>query len=245
MSNLNEMNMTGIADLLESDQTWQKQKQAEEYRALEEGLDRMRGGFEILWKRVKEEEPQTASQFNIFSLLGVQNYEVQTHSRLLCDLLSPNGTHAQGVLFLEKFLKEVVSWDIQLNLPSLKLDECSWHVETERRIDSGLTIIDLLIYNKPEGCRVAIENKIRAREQKDQVARIAEWLGRNQKDYPNQALIFLTPGGWESETANKEKYQTLSYRHEIANWLESCLPEIKAQRVAETIKQYIDIIRNF
>jgi len=46
----------------------------------------------------------TGENFNVFKILGVEAYEVGTHSAFLSELLSPQGTHGQGSTFLKLFL---------------------------------------------------------------------------------------------------------------------------------------------
>jgi len=68
-----------------------------------------------------------------------------THSRIIGDLLDPNGTHGQGNLFLVPFLEE-----LGIPEPNTGL----WHVTVE----TGR--VDILIWrNLPEKCAVIIENK--------------------------------------------------------------------------------------
>lgn len=55
--------------------------------------------------RAAAEQRCTASAFNIFQVLGRIYDEVGTHSALLANLLNPQGSHGQGTLFLERFLR--------------------------------------------------------------------------------------------------------------------------------------------
>jgi len=38
----------------------------------------------------------SAENFNVFSVLNIETNEVDTHSRILFELLSPNGSHGMG-----------------------------------------------------------------------------------------------------------------------------------------------------
>jgi hypothetical protein len=240
---LDKAALVGISRLLESYNHWQEQRQVENYHALEDSLFRMRDELDILRQRAEKDEYQHASRFNIFSLLGVQNNEVNTHSRLLGELLLPSGTHAQGVLFLEKFLEMVAEEDEEFQLPELPLDGEQWQVIPEQHTVFGY--IDLVISSREGGCLVVIENKIWASEQESQLERYSTWMKTMKAGHPAQALIYLTPDGRDSQTANQARYKPLAYRPNIVNWLEECLPKIQAPRVAETIRQYLDVIRSF
>ena len=45
--------------------------------------------------------------FNVFSILGLQSYEVRTHSAFIGKLLSPTGSHGCNVKLLAAFLISV------------------------------------------------------------------------------------------------------------------------------------------
>jgi len=51
------------------------------------------------------------NDFNIFSILGIETKEVDTHSKFLYELLNPNGRHHQGKIFLNHFLKHIMEED--------------------------------------------------------------------------------------------------------------------------------------
>ena len=230
-----------IADLLEIFRGRQERHQAAKFHSLEVGLVRMREALNVLQQRAEEEEFLIASRFNIFSLLGVESNEVATHSRLLGELLSPKGTHAQGALFLEMFLNLLASLDEEFPAPDPPFIHDQWRVERERHTNFGN--IDIVISSQAAGYLVVIENKVWSTEQGRQLERYADWMKIFKAEYPQQVLIYLTPGGWESDTANQAKYLPLSYHEDIVSWLESCLPQIQAQRVTETLRQYLDVIK--
>lgn len=47
----------------------------------------------------------TGERFNIFNILDVESYEVRLHSRLLAEILNPQGTHGQKDIFLKLFVE--------------------------------------------------------------------------------------------------------------------------------------------
>lgn len=51
-------------------------------------------------KKYKEIFEKTGENFNIFKILRIETEEVFTHSRFLCELLNPKGSHGKGSLFL-------------------------------------------------------------------------------------------------------------------------------------------------
>ena len=60
----------------------------------------------IKWKYEKVLQ-QAQQDFNIFSILRNEPDEVNLHSQFLAELLNPKGSHNQGTILLEAFLKQV------------------------------------------------------------------------------------------------------------------------------------------
>jgi hypothetical protein len=182
---------------------------------------------------------QTAETFNNFQVLGVAGNEVRTHSALLADLLNPHGSHAQGTLFLASFLRRhSYAFAGTPTLPD-PLPHHGWSVRKELNTPHGN--LDLVVGSSQLGYLCVIENKLGAGEQIDQLARYYRWLGGQH--YPHRALFYLTPDGRPSQTHNGAVYCPLSYRDDVIPWLEEVLPEVEAPRVAETLKQYVDVLR--
>lgn len=61
----------------------------------------------ILETREKVLKPATEN-FNMFSILNMEANEVDTHSRMLFELLSPGGSHERGNRFLREFFELVL-----------------------------------------------------------------------------------------------------------------------------------------
>lgn len=121
-----------------------------------------------------------AEEFSPFELLALREPDL---SRVLADLINPNGTHGQGRLFLDALLNSVerlVCADGKTpaarQVPQFGEDVC---VYTEYAANGR---IDVLLENGSD--RLALELKPWAGEQEDQMARYAAWLERN------------TPGRW-------------------------------------------------
>lgn len=112
----------------------------------------------------------TGGQFNIFSILNCERLEVSTHSAFIYELLNPKGSHAQGILYLKAFLKDV------LNKPDFNLNTVK--VERERSIGEAGRL-DLVIENKEE--LLIIEMKIDAGDQPKQLRRYDAYGKNSQK----------------------------------------------------------------
>lgn len=118
-----------------------------------------------------------APRLNAFSLFRPNENAL---SQVLADLLSPRGTHGQGILFLQSILEE-------LKLPGIGVHE----VVTVRRevMTSARRRIDLLV--ETPRMLIGIENKPWADQQNDQLIdyhhQLQAWAGQRQA-----VLIFLS-----------------------------------------------------
>ena len=192
----------------------------------------------------KEFECATASHFNLFHIFGVGHYEVSTHSALLANLLSPRGSHGQGTVFLNRFLKS----EAILMAPGFPADfhadsavvQCEVSIGYKTRTTGGR--LDILITDG-NGKKIAIENKIHAAEQQNWVERYLNFLG------DDGCLIYLTKFGEEPAQAGTEGLKTkvhcISYAETIKGWLAACRKEAAmVPIVRESLTQYINLIND-
>lgn len=198
-------------------------------------------GYQEVRAKARRRALHEAPRFNIFQLLGpvVTRSEVTTHSALLASLLDPGGTHGQDSLFLRTFFDYCVDKFDEFPIP--EPDTGHWEVQTE--VFSHLGRLDVVVRNPAIGYLCLIENKIDALEQPDQLRRYREWMGHRKHEYPFQALVYLTLSGYAAFTADDQPYFQLSYREDVAGWLDTCLPEIQAPAVREVVKQYRDLVK--
>jgi hypothetical protein len=178
-----------------------------------------------------------APWFNIFKIMGVQRDEIK-NSAFLANLLNPDESHGQGLLFLKSFLEYCKKQD--QNLPPLPDDfsKGRWIVSTEYGI--GIGRFDIFMINWDLSYLYVIENKIDAREQENQIRNYLTWM--EKMDCPMQALIFLTVTGHEAISSGGIKIPCFSYHNDIPSWLDTIIPEIKAPAVREVVIQYRDIV---
>lgn len=198
----------------------------------------VRTALEALADLERRSQRRLASRFNLFTALRVERREVRTHSAFLAELFRPNGTHAQGTLFLKGFLQHCLGKDIEF--PS---GAASWEVDCEKSVPDGR--LDVVVRSLQSRFLMVIENKIDAAEQEDQIGRYQDWLS-SRRDYPRdrRVLIFLTPDGRRASTTSNEDYFRLSYAKDIVAWLRSALPNVEAPRVRDAVIQYVDLIES-
>ncbi len=179
---------------------------------------------------IEQKAANDGGSFNIFSILGVEHYEVTTHSALLRELLDPKGSHAQGDKFLKVFL-EIIDF---VGFDTKKAD-----VYAELDAGSGLGRMDIVL-DEPKNL-IVIENKIYADDQPDQLERYDKYSKKQNKNYK---IFYLTLDGKEANKNDSEgvKYKTISYKSEILKWMEEC-EKIAPVKIAHTLKQYGETIR--
>ena len=203
--------------------------------------------------KVDEEDRIMAPNYNVFYLLDyIIDKEKITHSPFLADLLNIKGSHKQGNLFYNEFLIQLKN--MELFDKFLVPDKIFFSVVTEKWIGDGF--IDIFIeYNSPDKrLAIAIENKIFAKDQPNQLDRYAIFLQREFRD--NFLLLYLTPQERLPQipySISKERYDELekknlikliTYKKHIFSLLENTIEKIIPHHVKSNTKQYLQIIKN-
>ena len=181
----------------------------------------------------------TGENFNVFNILSLSTNEVRTHSAFLAELLKPNGSHGQGVLFLNLFLSRfgIAPRQFEADKSKVYIEYSIGPVVTDESVGGR---IDILLEDAHHN-RVMIENKIYAGDQPDQLLRYHNY------DH-NAVLFYLTLFGDAPSKYSTGKtdfpVRLISYKEDVLEWLYECykcsagLPVIR-----ETIFQYVNLIR--
>jgi len=187
----------------------------------------------------------THQRFNVFTTLLSASDEVRLHTRFIHCLLDPQGFHDCGPLFLNLFfetLEELPGVNhgnspVPIDLPP---SMGPWTVEKEA-FRPSVGQIDLLL--ETPGFGIAIENKIYAEEQKDQLARYSAYL-KGRFGEPIR-VIYLTLDGKPSATHGNTEYLRISYADHILAWLEHCLRETyRIIPINQVLLQYREVVRS-
>ena len=125
-----------------------------------------------------ELDQQLARRFNVFRYLRADEVGF---SRMIADLLDPNGDHGQGTLFL-KLLTDKLEFAKGANLGKAK-------VKRERKIDGRS--LDISVEIDDEHC-LAIESK--SNFAGDGESQVEDYL-KSLKRYRNSLLLYLSPHG--------------------------------------------------
>lgn len=207
-----------------------------------------------------ERKKITSEDFNIFNILGISHLEVSTHSRFISNLLDPCGSHYQGNIFLELFMRKIGIEDFNYADASIEVEKSE---NKYGRFDIFIT--------DDKNWTIIIENKIHAELQEEQLGRYIEYLKETSKT-KNKKLLYLTlanefdndshcnedysPGIGISQKEIKfledqgikgediKLYKHITYSNDILDWLIDAKKEaVSLPRIREVIEQYIQIIR--
>lgn len=199
-----------------------------------------------LWNKIsvllalnKKQDNLRGENFNLISLLGMEEEEVRTHSTIISDLLNPKGTHGQGALFLKQFIAAIKN---EKTLPyDLVLFDCdSAYVKTEyyagkvTKTKGGR--IDIFIKDKNNRI-ILIENKINAGPTDNQ-------LERYKGSFPSSFIVYLTLFEENSKEYDAFVNEYMTYHHDLLKWLNACRKEcIDLPVLREALAQYIQLIK--
>jgi hypothetical protein len=159
-----------------------------------------------------------------------RNQDEHLHSRLIAYFLDPSADHGQADAFLKLFLEHFAGSPDFASCESAK-------VRREQQTDKGRKI-DIVI--ETDSWIVGIENKWHAGDQHKQVAEYAEYLKSRKRQF---ALLYLTPDGDESPSAEGAQYRRISYKTDILSWLDRCSKLVEEKpRLFHSIRLYHDLI---
>lgn len=195
----------------------------------------------ILIEHSKKFNNQQGEDFNLVSLLGMESDEVRTHSRIIADLLNPYGSHGQGSVFLQLFVKQLNNNKKDTGAFDINtFDFRSAYVEVEYY--AGLVTnatggrIDIFIKDKMDNV-LLIENKIYAEETTNQ-------MERYRGSFPKAYIVYLSLFTEDSDK-NKDIIDSfITYEKDILKWLYLCRKEsIDLPILREGIAQYAHLIK--
>ncbi|MDK2846342.1 MAG: hypothetical protein PWR18_944 [Synergistales bacterium] len=211
--------------------------------------ERLKSFFDPLvfrYKVTKEVKKQTdrllASDFNVIQFFGVDEIRL---SKIIAFLLDPTKEHAQGDIFLKKFMQS----------PELGVsddhDTGGVVVTTEAAVCESRRI-DILLEFK-DGFMLGIENKPWAEDQEKQLHDYAIDIDSRTKG--NYKLLYLSgedrePSDWSIPRETRKSLQRygklvcITYAGFLASWLKECFKECEAERIRYFIKDFIAYIDN-
>lgn len=179
---------------------------------------------------------QNGELFNVYSLLNIEHRENETHSVILADLLSPNGTHGQGRLFLNLFVETLEEENLFNENVKVKREHSIGKINDDYTKGGR---IDILITDEKNTW--IIENKIYAKDQLNQIERY-------RASDKNATIIYLKPASHEKYKGDSKLVDhDISYEKEISEWLQKIIDneDLKEKEyLRNSIKQYYNLVQN-
>lgn len=209
---------------------------------------------------------ENAPHFNIFSIMRYGHYETRLHTPFLVHLLTPNGHHQLEFQFFNLFINYIYDRKdnpfIESEIKNIQVFEeytdgtlIKTINETQVKILDGQIDIFIHFLYKNENFHVVIENKINASDGEKQLQRYYSFLEYKMQKPENIRLIYLTKHGSKPSipfsinliTYNKLKKEgilkLLSYKENVADWVEILINGNTPQSVKEILRQYLNTIK--
>ncbi|MEP9316042.1 PD-(D/E)XK nuclease family protein [Pseudomonas sp. LABIM340] len=139
-----------------------------------------------------------SNAFDLFKVMDVRSKEL-IHSNILAALMSEGEPHGLGSVFLDAFVSSL--GELRCMGTPLARDVLDSAAGAKAKISRELEHIDLLIEFPLRKLVIAVENKIWAAEQPEQIKRYQRTLCDRYPGY-ERALVYLTPLGKQPDTAD-------------------------------------------
>ncbi|MBA1245260.1 PDDEXK-like family protein [Pseudomonas japonica] len=147
--------------------------------------------------------------FDLFRVMGVSNKEL-VHSNIIASLLNDRGTHSLGSAFRDAYVRSLVNCrHSNTGVPEQVFEAAAG---TPAVVARELQYMDVLIDFPSIGLVIAIENKIHALDQHEQVLGYQQALCGLFPHYKHRLVVYLTPKGRDSPTADHEHSVPVYYQ---------------------------------
>jgi hypothetical protein len=178
--------------------------------------------------------------FDPFRVMGISTKEL-LHSRVIAAFLNANEAHGLGSTFRDDYLMSLTSCRKVGAAPPLEAALLLRAAGERAKVARELADIDILLDFPDLRLVIGIENKIHALDQPKQVARYQESLCELFPHYQHRAMIYLTPTGRDSPTANLDCRRVPVYYQSyamVADLLKHCRP-LAALPASQFLDQFI------
>lgn len=190
---------------------------------------------------------QLAPDFSVFNYIHTDEIML---SRIIADLLNPDGQHAQGTHFLKLFLKmlscEKIIDQFDLNTAKVQTEVSTYKIKLQRRMDIYIQAKNF----DQHSVGICIENKPFAVDQPNQLHDYADEMEQRHPDHWH--IIYLCDKSLEpsnisvstntlQDWKNKKKFTTIEYP-QLIEWLSDCKSICQNERVTTFITAFIHYI---
>ena len=177
---------------------------------------------------------QLAPDFSVFNYIYTDEMML---SRIIADLLNPQGDHAQGAAFLKLFisllLDEELTHSLLLETADVSTEVQTLYIGKARRMD---IYIKAKTIDSEQSFGLCIENKPFAADQKDQLQDYAVELAKRHsiksKDDPYWHLVYLNRDGTDPSEYSVDNKTLEQWKHQgcfsnlnypqLIEWLNQC-----------------------
>lgn len=228
----------------------EEDKKIAELSRLSRDIPNLIRGIEKIKSRREGIIDATKARFNVFTILLQAHDEVRLHTRFITAMLdgSKHASHGCGTLFLRLFLKTIdkinvdgVNVGLIHQFTSLLEDDKEFESIHKEYHTGDKGNIDILIMLKDAA--IAIENKIYAGEQENQLLGYSEYL-RDRTNKSSKYLLFLTLEGHNADSSGDKSYFKISYQKHIIPWLDLCLEKTYSYpNINSVILQYKKVVQ--
>ncbi|CAA0199509.1 PD-(D/E)XK nuclease family protein [Tenacibaculum maritimum] len=203
-----------------------------EFKEIENLINIVKSRIDAHIKFKKEYDKQLAFDFSLFQFFTIGENKI---SQVLAYFLDENQNHGQGNIFLKEFVRTFYDKEIEV----IQLENiCEKIIKDNRRID---------IYIKLKGLTIAIENKIWADDQNNQLKDYSTYLEQQSKG--SYLLLYLNPYGSEPKSKSIEKklkdslkeqkkLKIISYKDDIISLINNWLVICEADNVSHFLKEF-------
>lgn len=135
--------------------------------------------------------------FDLFRVMGVSSKEL-VHSNILAAFMNEDEAHGLGASFRDAFVASLAQ--LPCNGQPIPMHVLTGTKGAKAKVARELAHIDVLLDFPSLRLVIAIENKIWAADQHNQIARYQKALCDLYPHYESRVLVYLTPTGRESPT---------------------------------------------
>ena len=173
-------------------------------------------------ERLHRKSYDKGEEFDVFSVVGLWDEEVNLHSAIIAELLDPHGSHGAGDYYLKQFLHILERDDFPLDAKRVKPNSVRRIKERNigRKTETTGGKIDIIIEDGKHA--LIIENKPGDEDQERQLLRYHNYA---IDKYVDNILVYLTKDGRKASsysTGRKRlEYKCLSF-DDILLWLDNC-----------------------
>ncbi len=152
---------------------------------------------------------QYVKRFDLFKVMGVSTKEL-VHSNIIAALLNEHESHGLGAELRDAYVASLSTCRCSTSPVPPHILEST--VGQRAKISRELAQIDIVLDFHDLRLVVAIENKIWAKDQQDQIRRYQKTLRELYPHHTHHALVYLTPTGRDSPTIDKDSSLPVYYQ---------------------------------